>query len=73
MDATIVGLSTEQAYYIVDSINPDAARVSGVGEDEVTISPEGLAELARFDKHADGHFDGRHVWIGGVSFPVRGV
>lgn len=73
MDATITGLTTDQARYIVDSINPDAARVSGVGEDEVTISPEGLAELAELDAHADGHFDGRHVWIGGTEYTVRGL
>jgi hypothetical protein len=73
MDATITGLTTEQAYYIVDSINPDAAHVSGVGEDEVTISPEGLGELGALDEHADGHFDGRYVWIGGTEYTVRGI
>ena len=73
MDATITGLSTEQARYIVDSIDPDAARVSGVGEDEVTISREGLAELAALPEDYDGHFDGQHVWVGGTEYAVRGL
>lgn len=76
MDATITGLSTEQAYYIADSVSLDGigrGRVSGVGEDEVTISPEGLAKLAALDEYADGHFDGRYVWIGGSEYTVRGL
>lgn len=76
MDATISGLSTEQAYYIVDTLTHGAltsARVSGVGEDEVTISREGLDELARLDPEADGYFDGRRVWIGGSDHTVHGL
>lgn len=76
MDATITGLSTEQAYYIVDTLTDGAiksARVSGAGEDEVTISREGLDELAALDEHSDGHFDGRYVWIGGSEYTVRGL
>lgn len=73
MDATITGLSTDQAHYIVDSIDADAARVSAVGEDEVTISREGLDELAALPEDADGHFDGQYVWIGGTEYTVRGL
>lgn len=72
MDATIIGLTTDQAHYIADSIDIDAARVIVDGGQVVVIlSPEGLAELAALPPQFAGHFDGRHVWIGGLEYEVR--
>jgi hypothetical protein len=70
MDATITGLSTDQARYILDTVTGAPAYRVG---NEVTVSPEGLDELAALDEHSDGHFDGQYVWIGGTEYAVRGL
>jgi hypothetical protein len=68
MDATIIGLSTEQARYILDSITGAAAYRSG---SEVHLGAEALDQLAALAEDADGHFDGRYVWIGGSEYRVE--
>lgn len=64
---TVELASVEQANYLMDTLAEFCTPGMQTGC-VVTISPEGLTLLAALDDHADGHFDGIHVWIGGSEY-----
>jgi hypothetical protein len=76
MSATISGLSSDQAYYLAQTI---AARGVGCatslthhdGTRDVMVSEAVLNILRELPADADGHYDGRFVWIGGSEYPVQ--
>jgi hypothetical protein len=62
---------TGQADYIAASVTRGVIIDIDEAGAEVTVSSECLDELAALPSDADGHFDGRHVWIGGTEYEVR--
>lgn len=72
MTATITLTSTEQAAWIAQlpELAGNGHRVD-VDGNTVTLSADALDVLARLDEHADGHFDGQYVWIGGTEYQVE--
>ena len=62
-----------QADYLISSLRAcDASAGSHIADDGRTVflTSQALGVLAEFNEHADGHFDGQHVWIGGTEYAV---
>lgn len=65
--AVITDIDRERAIYLAQTTGGEVVP----GRGRATITEAGLRVLAGLDEHADGHFDGTHVWIGGTEFLVQ--
>jgi antitoxin (DNA-binding transcriptional repressor) of toxin-antitoxin stability system len=68
---TVTFASPEQAHFLADmpELVGNGHRV-GVDGATVVLSRAALAVLAEQPDDRDGHFDGRHVWIGGSEYVI---
>lgn len=66
-DTRSAGTGEEVAAFIAQNLTGATAEGS-----TVVLTADALTELAERPDDCDGHYDGRHIWVGGSEYEVKG-